>query len=127
MSYGLRRRAQHRVETALGFAVPALLVAAALFGALWIVVHRYAYPLWLAAIGTVALFVFRLDKWQAARGGERVPEVVLHMLSLLGGFWGSALAMFAFPHRHKTREPAFWAVLFLSMVVHLIIWVRLAR
>jgi uncharacterized membrane protein YsdA (DUF1294 family) len=121
MSYGMRRRDQQRLATALGFAIPALLVAAGLFGALWFTLRGNPYLLWLIAIGIVALFMFRMDKWQSERDGKRVPEVVLHMLTLLGGFWGSALGMFAFPRRHKTRDLTFWAVLFLSMVVHFII------
>jgi uncharacterized membrane protein YsdA (DUF1294 family) len=127
MTRGLYRRTRRRRETALGFALPALLAAAGLFGALWIALHRYPYLLWLIAIGIVALFMFRLDKRSAERGGERVPAVVLHMLTLLGGFWGSALGMFGFRRRHKTHDPSFWGVLFLSMVIHLIIFLWLAR
>ncbi len=126
MSDRMYRRDQQRLATALGFGAPALLAAAGLCGALGLIVHGKLYHMWLIAIGIVALFMFRLDKWQAERDGERVPEVVLHVLTLLGGFWGSALGMFAFPHRHKTKDPTFWAMLFLSMVVHLI-FLQLAR
>jgi uncharacterized membrane protein YsdA (DUF1294 family) len=123
----VRRRAPQRLRTALGFAIPALLVAAGLCGALWLVLRGSLYHMWLIATGIVALFMFRLDKWQASRHGERVPEVVLHMLTLLGGFWGSALGMSAFPRRHKTRDRAFWAVLLLSIAVHVIIFPWLLR
>jgi uncharacterized membrane protein YsdA (DUF1294 family) len=122
-----RRRVHQRLRTVLGFAIPALLVAAGLCGALWLVLRGSLYHMWLIATGIVALFMFRLDKWQASRHGERVPEVALHMLTLLGGFWGSALGMFAFPHRHKTKDPTFGVVLVSSLVIHLAVFLWLAR
>jgi uncharacterized membrane protein YsdA (DUF1294 family) len=121
MSYRMRRADQERRATVQRYALPALLVAAALFGALWLILHWDPYLSWLIATGILALFLFRLDKLQAELGGERVPEAVLHMLTLLGGFWGTALGMFAFPRRHKTRKFGFWAVLLLSIVIHIII------
>jgi uncharacterized membrane protein YsdA (DUF1294 family) len=121
MNSRMYRRNQQRSATVQRYALPALLVAAGLFGALWRILHWDPYLSWVVATGILALFLFRLDKLQAELGGERVPEVVLHMLTLLGGFWGTALGMFAFPRRHKTRKLSFWVVLLLSIVIHLII------
>lgn len=115
------RHNQQRRATVQRFALPALLVAAALFGALWLVLDWDPYVSWLIATGILALVLFRLDKYQSERDGERVPEVLLHALTLLGGFWGTALGMFAFRRRHKTRKLSFWVVLFLSVVIHGII------
>jgi uncharacterized membrane protein YsdA (DUF1294 family) len=121
MSYGRQRRDQQRLTTILGFAVPALLVAVSLCAVLRLMLHGTLYVMWLIAIGIVALVMFRLDKWQAQRSGQRVPEIVLHLLTLLGGFWGSAIGMFGFRHRHKTNDLAFWVVLAISAVLHLLI------
>ena len=115
------RRAQHRHATVQRYALPALLIATGLFGVLWLILHWDPYLSWLLATGGLALVLFRLDKVQAELGGPRVPEVVLHMLTLLGGFWGTALGMFAFPRRHKTRKLGFWVVLLLGTAIHLII------
>jgi len=112
------RRNQQRRTTVQRYALPALLAAAALFGVLWLVLHMHPYLAWLTATGLLALLLFRLDKLQAGLGGDRVPEVVLHMLTLLGGFSGTALGMFAFPRRHKTRKLSFWLVLLVSIIIH---------
>ena len=121
MSNRMYHRNHQRRATVQRYALPALLAAAALFGALWLILHWHPYLSWLIATGLLALLLFRLDKFQAELGGERVPEVVLHMLTLLGGFGGTALGMFAFPRRHKTRKISFWVVLLLSTVIHVII------
>ena len=121
MSYRMRRREQQRLSTVLGFAVPALLVSAALYAIFWYVLGGRPYYLWLFAVGIVAIAMFRFDKWQAQRGGQRVPEIVLHMLTVLGGFWGSAIGMLGFRQRHKTNDPRFWVVLLASLVLHLLI------
>jgi len=121
MSYRMSRRDLQRRATAQRFALPALLVGAGLFGVLWLILHWDPYLSWLIAAGILALVLFRLDKYQSERDGERVPEVVLHILTLLGGFWGTALGMFAFARRHKTRKLTFWLVLCLSVGIHLVI------
>ena len=121
MSYRMRHRDLQRRATAQRFALPALLVGAGLFGVLWLILHWDPYLSWLIAAGILALVLFRLDKYQSERDGERVPEVVLHILTLLGGFWGTALGMFAFARRHKTRKLTFWLVLCLSVGIHLVI------
>lgn len=62
---------------------------------------------WLAAINLVTVIVYRYDK--AVAGGERtrVPEVILLLLALLGGWPGAFIAMYQFKERHKTRKFSF--------------------
>ena len=50
--------------------------------------------------------LFGYDKFQAKRGGWRIPEKVLLGLSLLGGGIGGLAGMLVF--RHKTRKNYFW-------------------
>jgi uncharacterized membrane protein YsdA (DUF1294 family) len=72
----------------------------------------------LAGCATGALFGW--DKWQARRGGRRVPEARLHAFALAGGFLGAWLGMLAF--RHKTRKPAFRVVPIAAAVLHAGAW-----
>ena len=49
--------------------------------------------------------LFGYDKFQAKRGGWRIPEKVLLGLSLFGGGLGGLAGMLVF--RHKTRKNIF--------------------
>ena len=50
--------------------------------------------------------LFGYDKFQAKRGGWRIPEKVLLGLSLCGGGIGGLAGMLTF--RHKTRKNIFY-------------------
>ncbi|NJN80994.1 MAG: DUF1294 domain-containing protein [Caldilineaceae bacterium] len=65
---------------------------------------------------------FGYDKTQAKRGKWRVPELVLHALSLVGGFVGAGLGMVVF--RHKIRKPIFWIVVAVSAALWLFVYMR---
>ena len=75
-----------------------------------------AYPMWLLCSVSTFLF-YGFDKVQSRRGGWRVPEVVLHLLSLAGGFAGALCGRQLF--RHKTQKPAFLVVIVLAAALHL--------
>ena len=65
----------------------------------------YAY---LFAINAVTVLLYGYDKRQAIATGGRVPEVILHLVALLGGSPGALLAQALF--RHKTKKFTFRAV-----------------
>lgn len=54
----------------------------------------------------INFLLFGYDKFQAKRGGWRIPERVLLGLSLLGGGIGGLAGMLTF--RHKTRKNIFY-------------------
>jgi uncharacterized membrane protein YsdA (DUF1294 family) len=62
-------------------------------------------------------FIYGFDKSRAQRGGQRVPEAILHVLSLLGGSPGSFVAMRVF--HHKTSKRSFQAVFWVIVAVQL--------
>jgi len=70
---------------------------------------------WLLAWGVVTFGLYGYDKAQAKIGGGRVPEIVLHILTLAGGVVGAWLGRFLF--HHKTRKLGFLVVLVLSSVL----------
>lgn len=54
----------------------------------------------------INFLLFGYDKFQAKRGGWRIPERVLLGLSLFGGGIGGLAGMLVF--RHKTRKSIFF-------------------
>ncbi|HNS21154.1 MAG TPA: DUF1294 domain-containing protein [Sedimentisphaerales bacterium] len=63
----------------------------------------------LASINAITLLLYGYDKRQAVADGTRIPEVVLHLVALLGGSPAAIVAQELF--RHKTRKLAFRLVL----------------
>ena len=59
----------------------------------------------LFLINLIAFAVYVFDKHLAVGHFSRVPEVVLHTLTIIGGAYGAGMAMLLC--RHKTRHPAF--------------------
>jgi len=69
---------------------------------------------YLLAVNMTAFLLFGYDKFIAGGKKQRIPEAILHSLSLLGGWLGSAIGMGLF--RHKTRKSSFlirhWGIFF---------------
>ena len=81
---------------------------------------------WIFGISIAAFFTYGYDKSIAGHNVTRVPEVVLHALTLLGGTLGSFLGMQIF--RHKTQKQSFrivfWAIVALQIVVIILLLTR---
>lgn len=76
-----------------------------------------AYWLWLLALNVVAFLFYRYDKRRAQHeGAMRVPEAVLLLLTLIGGFVGAGIGMYVRP-RHKVRKPKFVAALLVGAAI----------
>ena len=73
------------------------------------------YISWLLAWSVVAFGLYGYDKAQAKIGGGRVPEFVLQIVTLIGGWPGAWAGRFIF--HHKTRKPAFLIVLVISTIL----------
>ena len=84
--------------------------------ALWLV-------MWVSALSLVTFGIYGYDKAQAQNSGPRVPEVVLHLLGLLGGTPGAFIAMRVF--HHKTGKQSFQTVFWLTVAVQLVVLVIL--
>lgn len=77
-------------------------------------------PLWLLgaalAINLLTFAVYAADKRAAQRGGWRMREKHLHLLSLAGGWPAAWFAQQTL--RHKSRKAPFRAVYWLTVVLH---------
>lgn len=78
--------------------------------------------IYLLAINIVSLIIFGIDKLQAIRKKERIPEKILEMLIIIGGCFGSFLGMFLF--HHKIRKIKFLIIISFSMIVWSILLYR---
>lgn len=72
----------------------------------------------LYAGASVITFIFyAVDKSKAKRGVWRIKESTLHLLALLGGWPGAALAQQVL--RHKSHKRKFRIVFWLTVVVNI--------
>lgn len=67
-------------------------------------------------MSVAALVAYAVDKRAAERGAWRIPEKVLHLVSLLGGWPGAFLAQKLF--RHKTRKVYFQLTYWATVLVN---------
>ena len=58
----------------------------------------------LFLVNLLAFWLYAQDKTNAQRGGARVPEMVLHLVAVVGGAGACAARYWL---RHKTRKSAF--------------------
>lgn len=86
----------------------------------WLVSLVWRSPPWLLvfylAVSITTYGVYRLDKSATQVGGKRMPERILHLLSLLGG-WPGALIAQQFG-RHKSNRARFRRVFWGTVVVN---------
>jgi uncharacterized membrane protein YsdA (DUF1294 family) len=78
------------------------------------------YWIWLAIASVLTFLLYGFDKAQSKKRGWRVPEVILHVLALSGGFPGGWAGRSVF--RHKTQKGFFVFVLVVSTAIHLGLW-----
>jgi uncharacterized membrane protein YsdA (DUF1294 family) len=88
-------------RTVIAALVAGVLVAVALAAAGLSVIVAY-----VLGLGLITFLSYGYDKLQAIRGGRRVPEPALRLLSLIGGALGGWAGMLIW--RHKTNHASFW-------------------
>ena len=70
-------------------------------------------------LSAVSVLLYAMDKQAASRRTFRVPEVVLHVVSLSGGWPGAALSQQWF--RHKRRKDGFLRVFVVTVVAYFLL------
>lgn len=102
--------------------ISGLLTAAAIRAWGW---NPAPYALWFTSTSLVSFVFYGYDKFQSSRGGGRIPEAVLHLLALSGGFVGGWLGRILL--RHKTRKTSFLFILILATLLHAAPILRMIR
>lgn len=69
-------------------------------------------PSVLAGINAATLALYGYDKWAALKDRLRVPELLLHLLALIGGSPAGFVAQSLFRHKTVKRsfQVAFWVI-----------------
>lgn len=94
-------------------------LAALAFSAIYLILQYTTSWAWywcqVVAASIVAFFFYGGDKGLAKAKTGRVPEVILHLLALIGGFGGALLGMLVFRHKRNSRaHPLFLPIIFIS-------------
>jgi uncharacterized membrane protein YsdA (DUF1294 family) len=104
------------------FGVLAIILAAALFLVFSRAVDWQWYWLWLGAANIVTFLFYGYDKMSSKAGTGRIPELLLHLLALAGGFAGALLGMGVFHHKTNFREhPLFLPIIVIGGVIWAVI------
>ena len=73
---------------------------------------------YLMSISIITIFFYGYDKNRAIKNKGRIPEVVLHLLALLGGSPGALLGQKVFGH--KTKKWKYRVVFILIMILQVV-------
>ncbi len=99
------------------FALSAIVLTVVIGIALFYLTDWGFFWIWLFTLSVVTFIAYGYDKAQAKVGGLRIPEIVLHVLALVGGFMGGWIGRAIF--RHKTQKVIFTIVLVISTLIYL--------
>jgi uncharacterized membrane protein YsdA (DUF1294 family) len=78
---------------------------------------------WIFGVSIASFLTYGYDKSIAGHNVTRVPEVVLHLLTAVGGTFGSFLGMQIF--RHKTQKASFRLVFWVIVAIQIVVIVLL--
>jgi uncharacterized membrane protein YsdA (DUF1294 family) len=78
---------------------------------------------WIIGVSIASFFTYGYDKSIAGRGVTRIPEVVLHLLTAVGGTIGSFAAMRII--HHKTQKTSFQLVFWVIVIIQVVVIVLL--
>lgn len=91
---------------------------AKIYTVMFLELYEKLIAVWLILINLISVFVCAFDKRRAKRGGRRVRERTLWLLTFLGGGIGMYLTMRAL--RHKTLHKSFMIGIPLVIIIQVI-------
>ncbi|MFO7662337.1 MAG: DUF1294 domain-containing protein [Chloroflexota bacterium] len=107
-----------RFRTQIFYSVLAFIAVILLFLVLSSTTSWHWYFVWLISTSIIAFLYYAIDKGLSKAGSVRIPELVLHLLSLIGGFIGALLGMLVFRHKSNFRaHPLFLPIILVSAII----------
>ena len=80
---------------------------------------------YLLIINILSAFIFYSDKQKAINKRQRIPEVKLHLLELMGGVF--IILPMLYLERHKNRKPSYFVLTYLIFLGWLISFILVFR
>lgn len=74
-------------------------------------------------VNVISFTVFYIDKQKSKKGRWRIQENTLHILSYIGGVYGSIASMLFF--HHKTKKPDFVIITIIALLLNLYVLYKL--
>lgn len=94
-----------------------LILSAGIGLALWYYIHIHTLWVYLITLTVISFLFYGYDKYQAIHNNERIPEAVLHLLTLAGGTLGAFAGQHIF--RHKTKKLRFRLIFIIIVLVQI--------
>jgi len=79
-------------------------------------INILAFPLYMVA-SLLTFLIYAIDKSAAKKGGWRTKESTLHLLALIGGWPGAAIAQQKL--RHKSKKESFRIVFWFTVAINI--------
>lgn len=76
------------------------------------------YIIWLLALNITTFVIYLVDKTSSKASGPRVPEPLLHLLGLMGGFIAGWFWILFFHKTNWREHPAFPLMMTVSTLFH---------
>lgn len=73
--------------------------------------------IYIVGINILEFMLMGIDKYNAIKKNQRIPEITLIMISLLGGSLGGIIGMLIF--RHKTKKIKFKLLFPIFLAIHI--------
>jgi len=94
----------------LGFFISIITILFSLKVTIW-------FLLFTIIINILTYYTYKSDKVSAQKGEWRTPESTLHLLSLLGGWYGAIIAQDRL--RHKSKKISFRIVFYITFILNI--------
>ncbi|MGY3571858.1 DUF1294 domain-containing protein [Vibrio sp. SCSIO 43135] len=86
----------------------------------WLFDYPVIILLYYLMASAVTYSLYGYDKTAEATGGWRVPETLLHVISVMGGWPGAILAQSIL--QHKSRVPVFMFIFWLTLLINFLLF-----
>ncbi|KPA11360.1 membrane protein containing DUF1294, partial [Candidatus Magnetomorum sp. HK-1] len=79
--------------------------------------HLFSWPI---TVNIFTFFLYWFDKRQSTKNSIRIPNVIMYILAIFGGIFGTLMGMYCF--RHKTKKIVYilnmWVILILYGIAY---------
>ncbi len=109
----------NRLRAQLTYLIIGLVITIIIFFVLTATTAWNVYFVWLVSASITTFGMYGIDKAMAKMNTRRIPELSLHLMAFVGGFFGAFIGIPLFRHKSNfRRNPLFIPNLIISLIVH---------